>query len=106
MAEFSDYQTSETAVGSRSQCIPNARKGWPEAGQCTVLGIVFYVLCFVLVEEIIKNEHLNEDLIFLTEKERRGSGKAAVIYFRGMVKECILGRRFCKDQNSPEKVVI
>ena len=42
-----------------------------------------------------KKRTFDEDLSkYHRENERRGSGEAAVIYFRGMVKECILGRRF------------
>ena len=42
-----------------------------------------------------KKRTFDEDLSkYHRENERRGSGEAAVIYFRGMVKECIFKGEF------------
>ena len=47
------------------------RRGGQKQVRARFWDVVFYVLCFVFVEAIMKNELLNEDLIFQTEKERR-----------------------------------
>ena len=61
------------------------RRGGQKQVSARFWGVVFYVLCFVFVEAIIKNELLNED--FSDREREKSSGIAAVIYFRGMVKE-------------------
>ena len=71
MAKFSDYKASETAVDNGPYAFQMHRKGGQKQVSARFWGVVFYVLCFVFVEAIIKNELLYEDLFFQTEKERR-----------------------------------